>query len=180
MTGYQIPISPFLLSIPTSAPRFSLEDCFGQHLEAGCWMGFILAKALCSSEYTRGIDASPQCVEETGLWVGVGRMEKQKGTLHNNLHKWEPFHSSCIMCMSYVVNLSCFSIFFHHIQYHTKVKISSNSSIISYFSFVFLKPDLFEGCEALSTCSFKEKQYFTTSIKKKQLSTSYRISLLLP
>lgn len=42
MRGYQIPIS-LSCSLPSSAPCCSLEDCFGEHLEAGCWMGFILA-----------------------------------------------------------------------------------------------------------------------------------------
>lgn len=42
MTGYQIPIS-LSCSFPSSAPCCSLEDCFGEHLEAGCWIGFFLA-----------------------------------------------------------------------------------------------------------------------------------------
>lgn len=35
MIGYQIPIS-LSCSLPSLAPCCSLEDCFGEHLEAGC------------------------------------------------------------------------------------------------------------------------------------------------
>lgn len=50
---------PFLLSLPSPAPRCSLEDCFGEHLEAGCLNRLHSCRALCSSERTRGMDAWP-------------------------------------------------------------------------------------------------------------------------
>lgn len=93
MIGYQIPIS-LSCSLPSSALCCSLEDCFGEHLEAGCWIGSILAGPCAPATALRAwtLGHGPQRRAEPV--VGVGRREKGKEACQNIAA-----HVSCTFCL---------------------------------------------------------------------------------
>lgn len=78
MIGYQIPIS-LSCSFPCPAPCCSPEECFGEHLEAGCWIGSILvrpcapASALGAETLSRG----PRRSQRLRWGWGGGKYERK-------------------------------------------------------------------------------------------------------
>lgn len=81
MIGYQIPIC-LSCSLPSPAPRCSLEDCFGKHLEAGSWIGPFLQSPVLQWAHS-GHGLRPRSTEEAEPVVGVGK--KRKGACKNTL-----------------------------------------------------------------------------------------------
>lgn len=92
MIGYPIPIS-LSCSFPSCAPCCSLEDCFGEHLEEGCWIDSFLqgpcapASALGAWTLSHGPQRRESERVSSGGWGG-GRNEKEalkKKNKHSSL-----------------------------------------------------------------------------------------------
>lgn len=83
MIGYQIPIS-LSCSFPSPAPCCSLEECFGEHLDAGCWIGSILAGPCAPLSALRAwtLGRGPQRRQR----VGAGWWEKRKKAWKNTTY----------------------------------------------------------------------------------------------
>lgn len=75
MIGYQIPICLSCSLLPAVAWR----TVFGEHLEAGCWIGSILAGSCAPASALRAWRLGPRSREEAELVVGVGSRVGWKG-----------------------------------------------------------------------------------------------------